>query len=315
MRRECPVFVRAKRSVVPYLTAGRPGFNAAVATETAGKASSLYGGSQNLARFCGVRTGWFYGSDGFAGGRQNGRESCDRLFVMRTDNLRAAVAVILLDFQSLKNVAPRHNPNEFGSAFGLRFVFKSRPAMKKILLMVALASLCASVSAQKSADRKAARAAQKEYYRALDARMHDSAMKALQDSAFILKADKVTFRRGRIAYVSSTTNFVSMEGERAVIQLAFPNLPWPGANGLGGITVDGIVTNVSVKTDKKGFVRYQMSVVGSGTSSWMAEIVLNPLDNKASVTVYPTYSSNRVTLSGELVPYDRRSVYKGRSLF
>ena len=147
--------------------------------------------------------------------------------------------------------------------------------MKKILLMVALASLCASVSAQKSADRKAARAAQKEYYRALDARMHDSAM----------------------------------------IQLAFPNLPWPGANGLGGITVDGIVTNVSVKTDKKGFVRYQMSVVGSGTSSWMAEIVLNPLDNKASVTVYPTYSSNRVTLSGELVPYDRRSVYKGRSLF
>ena len=179
--------------------------------------------------------------------------------------------------------------------------------MKKILLMVALASLCASVSAQKSADRKAARAAQKEYYRALDARMHDSAMKALQDSAFILKADKVTFRRGRIAYVSSTTNFVSMEGERAVIQLAFPNLPWPGANG--------IVTNVSVKTDKKGFVRYQMSVVGSGTSSWMAEIVLNPLDNKASVTVYPTYSSNRVTLSGELVPYDRRSVYKGRSLF
>jgi hypothetical protein len=70
-----------------------------------------------------------------------------------------------------------------------------------------------------------------------------------------------------------------------------------------------------VKTDKKGFVRYQMSVVGSGTSSWMAEIVLNPLDNKASVTVYPTYSSNRVTLSGELVPYDRRSVYKGRSLF
>lgn len=125
--------------------------------------------------------------------------------------------------------------------------------MKKILLMVALASLCASVSAQKSADRKAARAAQKEYYRALDARMHDSAMKALQDSAFILKADKVTFRRGRIAYVSSTTNFVSMEGERAVIQLAFPNLPWPGANGLGGITVDGIVTNVSVKTDQKRF--------------------------------------------------------------
>ena len=182
--------------------------------------------------------------------------------------------------------------------------------MKKILLMVALASLCASVSAQKSADRKAARAAQKEYYRALDARMHDSAMKALQDSMFILKADKVTFRRGQIAYVSSTTNFISMEGERAVIQLAFPNLPWPGANGF-----DGIVTNVSTKTDKKGFVRYQMSVMGSGTSSWMAEIVLNPLDNKASVTVYPTYSSNRVTLSGELVPYDRRSVYKGRSLF
>lgn len=34
-----------------------------------------------------------------------GRESNDRFFVLRADNLRAAVAVILLDFQSLKNVA------------------------------------------------------------------------------------------------------------------------------------------------------------------------------------------------------------------
>ena len=79
-------------------------------------------------RYMAVRRIWHdfaaFEPDGFAGGRQNGRESCDRLFVMRTDNLRAAVAVILLDFQSLKNVAPRHNPNEFGSAFGLRLFLK-----------------------------------------------------------------------------------------------------------------------------------------------------------------------------------------------
>ena len=98
-------------------------------------------------RYMAVRRIWHdfaaFEPDGFAVRTDSpavGRESNDRFFVLRADNLRAAVAVILLDFQSLKNVAPRHNPNEFGSAFGLRFVFKSRPAMKKILLMVALAS-------------------------------------------------------------------------------------------------------------------------------------------------------------------------------
>ena len=117
------------------LAAGRPSLGAAVATETTGKASLSYGSAQHLARFCSVRTGRFCGSDGFAGGRRGGRNGSDRIFVPRADNLHAA--------QSL--------------------YFKSQSAMKKILLMVALASLCASVSAQKSADRKAARAAQKEY--------------------------------------------------------------------------------------------------------------------------------------------------------
>ena len=61
-----------------------------------------------------------------------------------------------------------------------------------------------------------------------------------------------------------STNFVSMDGNRATIQLAF-NGTYAGPNGIGGITVEGNASNVEMKTDKKGNITFSMMVPVSYT--------------------------------------------------
>ena len=76
-----------------------------------------------------------------------------------------------------------------------------------------------------------------------------------------MEADRIEFKRGSFVYVTPNTNFVSVKGEKATIQLAF-NTPAAGPNGIGGITVDGTTSGVQMKTAQKGHVMYAMNVLG-----------------------------------------------------
>ena len=69
------------------------------------------------------------------------------------------------------------------------------------------------------------------------------AQKALNDSLFVVEAYAVTFKYGTRVQVNSTVNFVSMNGDRAVIQIS-PSSFHSGPNGVGGITVEGRASNV-----------------------------------------------------------------------
>lgn len=140
---------------------------------------------------------------------------------------------------------------------------------------------------------------------------YEMALQALENRDFVVEADQLIFKRGRTAYVNSATNFVALQKDQAVIQVA-PFRSAPGPNGVGGITVDGQVSNVQMKTDRKGRTYFSMNVMGSGVSATV-DILLTKGSNKASVTVNPNFNSNRVTLNGVLVPPERSTVFKGRS--
>lgn len=43
---------------------------------------------------------------------------------------------------------------------------------------------------------------------------------ALANQDFVLEADNVTFKNGMTSYVNSTTNFISVKGNRAVVQIS-----------------------------------------------------------------------------------------------
>lgn len=146
----------------------------------------------------------------------------------------------------------------------------------------------------------------------LDQQLYEEAKNAINEKDFILEADRVMFKRGTSAFVSTNTNFVAVQGDKAVVQVAF-NIPVGGLNGLGGVTVDGNVSGYKQTTDKKGNIFVSMDVMGTGISA-QVNIRLDKGSNSATVDVSPNFSSNHFSLSGSLIPISKANVFKGRSL-
>ena len=195
--------------------------------------------------------------------------------------------------------------------------------MKKFIALVALVLVSASTmmyaqesnAAIRRADRKAERDAERAKLRAeeqvQDMAAYQQAVQALKNKQFVLEANQVIFRNGMSSFVTSNTNFVLMNGNRATVQTAF-NTPYPGPNGIGGVTVDGSASDMKITTDKKGNVNCSFSVQGIGISAQIF-ISLTNGGNNATVTVNPNFNNNTLTLSGNIVPLDQSDVFKGRS--
>lgn len=185
--------------------------------------------------------------------------------------------------------------------------------MKRIVF-ISVIMLFAAVAAfaQDDGQRKMTRKERKALQARVDSMLHARADSAMLDSAFVLEADEVMFKRGYTAHVTSSTNFVSVCGDRAVVQVAF-NVPWSGFNGMGGITVEGRISQYERKTDKRGNVYLTMGVLGNGISAQLF-ITLWAGGNKASVSVQQNFYSGRITLNGVMVPFEESEVFKGMSL-
>lgn len=128
--------------------------------------------------------------------------------------------------------------------------------MKRVLLLLAVLLFSAGtmMAQQDKAAEKAAKKAEKEAKKAAEAAeqmaLFEQGVQALKEKDFVLEAERVEFKRGQFVYVTPSTNFVSMKGDRATIQLAF-NGPVSGPNGIGGITVDGSASNIEMKNRQK----------------------------------------------------------------
>ena len=191
--------------------------------------------------------------------------------------------------------------------------------MKRIITLITLVLVSASTlmyaqssSETRQAERKAQREAQKAREKAENERNYAIAVQALKEGKFVLEADQLVFKRGRGEFVSSTTNFVLMDGEHASVQIAVNNA-LAGPNGIGGITVDGSRKEMKITTDKKGNVNCSFSVQGIGISA-QVYITLTNGGNNASARISPNFNSNTLTLNGVLVPLSQSNVYKGRAL-
>lgn len=190
--------------------------------------------------------------------------------------------------------------------------------MKKVLVLLAVllsVTGCMSSRQNQPADSAAAQAdkeAKKAADEAAQMALFEQAVQALNARDFVLEAERVEFKRGRFAYVTPSTNFVSLKGDKATIQLAF-NGAFAGPNGIGGITVDGNASNVEMKTDKKGNVTFSMMVQGVAVSANVTFRLIKGA-NKCTATVSPNFNSNRISFTGYLYPSDQSNVFKGRSI-
>lgn len=197
--------------------------------------------------------------------------------------------------------------------------------MKKICLLSAtlLTLLCfgSNIYAQdfgsestmtKQEARKAARAAHKKAVAAENALEFEKAVQCLKEGSFVIEVDQILFPKGLIKYVSSLTNFISMQDGKAVIQIATSYFR-PGPNGVGGITVEGNASNITMSTGKNGTVYYNFFDQGIAVSATV-NIILSGDGNRATVTVYPNFNSNNITMTGRLVPYEESDVFQGQTI-
>lgn len=114
--------------------------------------------------------------------------------------------------------------------------------MRKFVLTAVVAVLAViTAGAQTAGNKKPSKQERKAMQARIDSLMNLKAQSAINDTAFVIEADEVTFKRGYTVHVTSNTNFIAFCGDKAVVQVAF-NVPWPGFNGLGGITLEGSVS-------------------------------------------------------------------------
>ena len=196
-------------------------------------------------------------------------------------------------------------------------------SMKKFIVLMAVA-LMATISNEVFAQtetvdsltnpkalRDAERARQKAAQEIEESAAYAEAVKALEEKQFVLEADQVIFKRGETAYVNTNTNFVLVNQNRGTVQVAF-NTHFAGPNGIGGVTVDGTVSGVKMKTDKRGNVTYSFSIMGTGISAQVFMTLVNG-DNEATVSISPNFNSQTLTLRGKIISLEQSNIFKGRS--
>ena len=129
------------------------------------------------------------------------------------------------------------------------------------------------------------------------------AQKGVAEGYFVVTADRMMLGNSGRMYNSpnSSTNFILVQGDTGTVQIAFEN-GMMGANGLGGITVEGMIGNIKSSTSKNGDVHYSFSILGTGISAQIT-IDLYKNSNQAVAIVSPNFMSDRLTVYGPLIPY------------
>ena len=137
----------------------------------------------------------------------------------------------------------------------------------------------------------------------------NAAVQAINNQSFVLEANNIQPMNGQVFYVNSNTNFVSLNDGQAMVQIA-SNSPYPGPNGLGGITVQGSASNIQTKQDDKGNVYLNMNVQGVFISATVSLMLTNGTNN-ATVTVDPNFSGRNLRMTGTLLQYSQSNIFQG----
>ena len=153
-------------------------------------------------------------------------------------------------------------------------------------------------------DKKAQRAIEQQ-------QSHANALALINLRDFVMEANKVSLPDGSNVAVFSDVNYLMMRGDKAVVQVN-PGISG-GQNGMGGITLEGRVVDLTQSTDKRGNVTLKYTVMSTGGS---AEVVLLLLagGDKANATIKPKMHSSRVMMFGKLLAPENSRVFKGFSM-
>jgi hypothetical protein len=197
--------------------------------------------------------------------------------------------------------------------------------MKRYLFLLFILMLCTqtTVTAQKNkmrrAEREAAwraerlkkREAEQTRIAVEDSISFAQAVAALQSGSWALEASNITFNNGITRFVTSSTNYVAVNGGQGTVQTAFNNTNINSPNGLGGVTLEGNVWGERLGKDTDGNIFYSCSIQGNGISA-VIYVTLTANSNQASARVNANYSGNFMVFNGMLYPYNSAGIFEGQ---
>ena len=198
--------------------------------------------------------------------------------------------------------------------------------MKRITLSVILALLfCSAPIGIQGQEKKMTRQQKEEAWRAerLRKRAAEEAKEARNDSieymqaimaikngSWALEASSITFNNGATNFVTESTNFISVNSGNGVLQTAFDNSNIYSPNGMGGITLQGNISEEELSMDQEGNLYYSFNITGAQISATV-NITLTAYSNQATATIDPNFSTNDMTMSGYIYPYDSAGIFEG----
>lgn len=183
--------------------------------------------------------------------------------------------------------------------------------MKKTIFILSLALLGIQIQAQETKTKKEIRAEKKaqELQAHQDTRIIQE--KWTNDKTYVLEALQVYNKQGETFHLNSSTNFVYINGDKAVLQLAFDGLV--GWNGIGGITVKGRITKYEVNLENKNKPIYiRMSIQGSTGFQDITLWISTSGSGEAQIT---DMQGNRIRFTGNIVSLEESTVFIGMESF
>jgi len=127
---------------------------------------------------------------------------------------------------------------------------------------------------------------------------------------FVLEADRLRDKRGNTIQVNAGLNFVACDSINGVIQIGQNS--YVGLNGVGGITVEGPISNYQYTFNEKKGIYNVSYYVRSAVGSYDVRMVCYS-DGRADATVSSSWPG-KLNYSGYLVAPAQSRVYKGNSL-
>jgi hypothetical protein len=129
---------------------------------------------------------------------------------------------------------------------------------------------------------------------------------------FVLEADFLSNQTGDRISVNSDLNFIVVDSSKITIQIASNTRPG-GANGLGGITTDGSITQFDIQKVGKSKDNYFIRLFAS-TAIGSYDIFLNISPSGRTEANISGIGRGKLNYHGFIVPIEKSRVYKGMSI-
>ena len=143
-----------------------------------------------------------------------------------------------------------------------------------------------------------------------DSIQYAQAIIAIRNGSWALEASSIAFNNGESNFVTPSTNYVSINNGTGTIQTALDNTNIYSPNGLGGVTLQGNVSNQEINVDNQGNIHYNYIVQGNNVSATV-NIIITSNSNQATAYIIPNFGSGNITMSGSIYPYNQAGVIQG----